>query len=93
MIVVMSWVSFWIHLEAAIARCSIGVTAVLTLTTLRVGVSDELPPVDYATALDVYFISSYAFCSAALLEYIIIHFSQLRAREKQARQVRNRCLQ
>ena len=35
LIVVMSWVSFWLNRGAAPARVSLGVTTVLTMTTLR----------------------------------------------------------
>jgi hypothetical protein len=54
MIVVLSWVSFWINKEAGMARCSLGVNTVLCLTALRIGVREEMPIVNYATALDVH---------------------------------------
>uniref|UniRef100_A0A914WZB8 Uncharacterized protein n=1 Tax=Plectus sambesii TaxID=2011161 RepID=A0A914WZB8_9BILA len=82
MIVVLSWVSFWINKEAAIARCSLGVTTVLTLTTLRLGVRDELPVVDYSTAMDIFLIVSFCFVLAALVEYIIIHYSNLQRMQR-----------
>ncbi len=52
-------------------------TTVLTLTTLRLGVREELPVVDYSTALDIFLIVSFCFVLAALVEYIIIHYSNL----------------
>ena len=58
-----------------------GVTTVLTLTTLRQSVRDELPTVEYSTALDVFLFVSFGFVLAALVEYIIIHFYNLSRRK------------
>lgn len=35
LIVVLSWVSFWIHREATSDRVGLGITTVLTLSTIR----------------------------------------------------------
>ena len=47
LIVSLSWVSFWINIDAVPARISLGVLTVLTLTTQSVGVSMSLPRVSY----------------------------------------------
>ena len=42
-----SWVSFWIDPNAVPGRVTLGVTTLLTLTTLASGVRQSLPPVSY----------------------------------------------
>lgn len=43
----MSWGSFWLDVNAAPARASIGVTSVLTTVTQIVQSRNNSPPVDY----------------------------------------------
>ena len=43
LIVIMSWVSFWIDMNAVPARVIIGLLTVLTITTQQSGVTNKLP--------------------------------------------------
>ena len=45
MIVILSWVSFWIDIHAVPARVSLGLLTVLTNTTQSSGISQKLPRV------------------------------------------------
>ncbi|KAG7225168.1 hypothetical protein INR49_014726, partial [Caranx melampygus] len=54
MIVVLSWVSFWINKDAVPARTSLGITTVLTMTTLSTISRKSLPKVSYVTAMDLF---------------------------------------
>ncbi|NXA36991.1 GLRA4 protein, partial [Eudromia elegans] len=45
LIVILSWVSFWINMEAAPARVGLGITTVLTMTTQSAGSRASLPKV------------------------------------------------
>lgn len=47
LIVIMSWISFWIRPEAVPARVTLGVTSLLTLTTQHANSQKSLPPVSY----------------------------------------------
>ena len=47
LIVVMSWISFWIRPEAVPARVTLGVTSLLTLHTQHANSQKSLPPVSY----------------------------------------------
>ena len=47
LIVVMSWISFWIKPEAVPARVTLGVTSLLTLSTQHANSQKSLPPVSY----------------------------------------------
>ncbi|CAG0919117.1 unnamed protein product [Notodromas monacha] len=54
LIVCCSWVSFWIHKKDTPARVVIGVTTVLTITTMGFGGRAQMPKTSYATALDYF---------------------------------------
>lgn len=46
LIVILSWISFWINMDAAPARVGLGITTVLTMTTQSSGSRASLPKVD-----------------------------------------------
>ncbi|XP_075697061.1 gamma-aminobutyric acid receptor subunit delta isoform X2 [Rhinoderma darwinii] len=75
LLVAMSWVSFWISQSAVPARVSLGITTVLTMTTLMVSARSSLPRASAVKALDVYFLICYVFVFAALVEYAFAHFN------------------
>ena len=54
MLVIVSWVSFWLDQHAIPARVSLGVTTLLTMSTQTSGISAQLPPVSYTKAIDVW---------------------------------------
>lgn len=41
----LSWISFWINYEATAARVSLGITTVLTMTTISTNVRASLPKI------------------------------------------------
>ncbi|XP_078667694.1 gamma-aminobutyric acid receptor subunit gamma-1-like [Branchiostoma floridae x Branchiostoma belcheri] len=73
LLVVLSWVSFWIHHEAVPARIALGITTVLTMQTLMSGVNASLPQNAEIKAIDVYLLGCYVFVFGALLEYALAH--------------------
>ncbi|KAG7305242.1 hypothetical protein JYU34_009281 [Plutella xylostella] len=74
LIVVLSWVSFWIHREATSDRVGLGITTVLTLSTISLDSRTDLPKVRYATALDWFLLGSFFYCIATLLEFAGVHY-------------------
>ncbi|EJW70881.1 hypothetical protein WUBG_18210 [Wuchereria bancrofti] len=54
LIVTISWVSFWLNREASPARVGLGVTTVLTMTTLITTTNNAMPKVSYIKGLDVF---------------------------------------
>ena len=54
LIVIISWVSFWLNRGASPARVGLGVTPVLPMTTLMASTNAALPKVSYIKSIDVY---------------------------------------
>ncbi|XP_055987158.1 glycine receptor subunit alpha-2 isoform X1 [Sorex fumeus] len=92
LIVILSWVSFWINMDAAPARVALGITTVLTMTTQSSGSRASLPKVSYVKAIDIWMAVCLLFVFAALLEYAAVNFVSrqhkefLRLRKKQKRE-------
>ncbi|KAE9417926.1 hypothetical protein Angca_003267, partial [Angiostrongylus cantonensis] len=77
LLVVMSWVSFWINKEASPARVALGIMTVLSMSTLGFGLRTDLPKVSHSTALDIYILSCFGFVFAAMVEYAVINYAQI----------------
>ncbi|KAL8577408.1 hypothetical protein ACOMHN_060230 [Nucella lapillus] len=84
LIVALSWVSFWLDLEAIPARVSLGVLTVLTLNTHGSTIQAALPKVSYIKAIDVWVVSSLIFVFAALLEFAYVNVLARRADKEMA---------
>ncbi|XP_019631883.1 PREDICTED: gamma-aminobutyric acid receptor subunit beta-1-like isoform X2 [Branchiostoma belcheri] len=74
LIVILSWVSFFIDKDSTPARVALGVTTVLTMTTLVSGTRAQLPKISYIKAIDVYLVVCFVFVFAALLEYAAVNY-------------------
>ncbi|KAJ3610228.1 hypothetical protein NHX12_022322 [Muraenolepis orangiensis] len=78
LLVVLSWVSFWISQSSVPARICIGMTTVLTMTTLMMGTRNSLPNSNcFIKAIDVYLGICFSFIFGALIEYAVVHFCTL----------------
>lgn len=73
LIVMLSWVSFWVDIDATPARVSLGVLTVLTMTTQSSGARSALPRVSYIKAIDVWMAVCLTFVFMALLEFAYIN--------------------
>ena len=73
LIVILSWVGFWINIDAVPARISLGVLTVLTLTTQCVGVWSSLPRVSYVKSIDVWMSLCIVLVFSAMLEFAIVN--------------------
>nr|CCN97895.1 glutamate-gated chloride channel 6 [Cooperia oncophora] len=74
LLVVVSWVSFWLERTAVPARVTLGVTTLLTMTTQAAAINNSLPPVSYIKAVDVWIGVCLAFIFAAVLEFAIVSY-------------------
>ncbi|KAI4898584.1 hypothetical protein NFI96_033246 [Prochilodus magdalenae] len=74
LMVVLSWVSFWIDRRAVPARVSLGITTVLTMSTIITGVSASMPQVSYVKAVDIYLWASFLFVFLSVIEYAAVNY-------------------
>eukprot|EP00058_Branchiostoma_floridae_P025277 XP_002610767.1 hypothetical protein BRAFLDRAFT_91559 [Branchiostoma floridae] len=81
LIVILSWVSFWINIEAAPARVALGITTVLTMTTQSSGSSGAKPKVSYVKAIDIWMAVCLMFVFAALIEFAAVNFASRQDKE------------
>uniref|UniRef100_A0A1I8IYR7 Neur_chan_memb domain-containing protein n=1 Tax=Macrostomum lignano TaxID=282301 RepID=A0A1I8IYR7_9PLAT len=72
LIVVLSWVSFWLSRSAVPARVALGITTVLTMTTLISSTNAALPKISYLKSIDVYLVTCFFMVFASLLEYAAV---------------------
>lgn len=61
-------------LQATSDRVGLGITTVLTLSTISLDSRTDLPKVRYATALDWFLLMSFFYCIATLLEFAGVHY-------------------
>uniref|UniRef100_A0A914L402 Gamma-aminobutyric acid receptor subunit beta n=1 Tax=Meloidogyne incognita TaxID=6306 RepID=A0A914L402_MELIC len=88
LIVSISWVSFWLSREASPARVGLGVTTVLTMTTLITTTNNSMPKVSYIKGLDVFLNFCFVMVFASLVEYAIVSYwnkRQCRRRDRRER--------
>ena len=73
LIVILSWVNFWLDCEAVPARISLGLLTVLTMVTQSSGSKSNLPRVSYIKAIDVWMATCLFFVFAALIEFAYVN--------------------
>ena len=73
LIVILSWVSFWLNIDAIPARVSLGLLTVLTMTTTSAGANASLPKVSYIKAIDVWTSMCLIFVFIGLLEFAVVN--------------------
>ncbi|XP_074650714.1 gamma-aminobutyric acid receptor subunit alpha-2-like [Tubulanus polymorphus] len=74
LLVVLSWVAFWINREATADRIALGVMTVLTMAFLGIDNRTSLPKVSYSTALDWYLATCFAFVLATIIQFAGVHY-------------------
>ncbi|OWF41771.1 glycine receptor subunit alphaZ1-like [Mizuhopecten yessoensis] len=84
LIVLLSWVSFWLSIDDVPARVSLGILTVLTITTQKTSSAAAVPQVSYVKALDVWMAICLLFVFVAFLEYPCVYV--LKNREVHIRQ-------
>nr|AFO67939.1 unc-49B protein [Toxocara canis] len=85
LIVTISWVSFWLNREASPARVGLGVTTVLTMTTLITTTNNSMPKVSYIKGLDVFLNFCFVMVFASLVEYAVVSYMNKKLAQRRER--------
>ncbi|XP_043281426.1 pH-sensitive chloride channel 2 isoform X2 [Venturia canescens] len=73
LIVVISWVSFWLHMDAGPPRIVLGTNTILAFMTLASKVENSLPKVSYIKASEIWFLGCTIFLFAAMVEFAFVN--------------------
>lgn len=87
LIVILSWIGFWINYDAVPARLSLSVITVLTISTQTGDVRTQLPPVSYIKALDVWMSMCLIMVFASLIQFAIVNVTYRQTVKLKHRQV------
>ncbi|KAA1189457.1 hypothetical protein F0M18_13935 [Pseudohalioglobus sediminis] len=71
LIVMMSWVVFWIDPTEAGSQLSVAVTATLTLIAYHIALAGKLPDIPYLTRMDLFLFCSTLLVFVALVEVVL----------------------
>ena len=85
LVVMLSWISFWLNAEAVPGRIALGVLTVLTMTTQSSGVNSSLPRVSYTKAIDIWMSTCLLFVFFALMEFAIANVLSRKGSTKEIR--------
>ena len=82
LIVILSWVSFWINMDAAPARVGLGITTVLTMTTQSSGSRASLPKVSLHIGGQCVLVLRNRWCSCESRCKLIRHNPEIKSKVK-----------
>uniref|UniRef100_A0A5K3FE96 Neur_chan_LBD domain-containing protein n=1 Tax=Mesocestoides corti TaxID=53468 RepID=A0A5K3FE96_MESCO len=85
LIVIASWHSFWVDIDAQPARVALGLLTLLGMITQASGISQNLPRVSYIKAIDVWNIACITFNVGVLIEFAVASNMRKRTRKKPIR--------
>lgn len=84
LVVMMTWVVFWIPLEFVAPRVGLAATAMLTLIAYRFAMSSVLPPIAYLTRLDLFMIGASVLVFGSLVFSVAVTWTEHNRSEAQA---------
>ncbi|CAG9537861.1 unnamed protein product [Cercopithifilaria johnstoni] len=74
LIVVISWISFWLNRDATPARVALSVLTILTMTTLTATTNASMPKVSYVKSIDIFLGLSFIMVFSSLLEFAAVGY-------------------
>lgn len=82
LIVIISWIPFWLDRKDTHARVALGVTTVLTMTTLVTQTNSVMPKISYLNALDIYLQFSFSMVFLSLIQYAIVCYFTIKVEKR-----------
>lgn len=79
LVVCVSYVSFWLDVEAVPGRITLGITAFLTIATQMISARNGLPSINYITALDIWLFGCLILVFTSLVEFVVANSLSRRA--------------
>lgn len=79
LIVITSFISFWIDPLSVPGRVTLTITSLLALMTQFISVRDPLSDVNHVTAIDVWFMGSILMVALTMFEFALNHFLAFQA--------------
>jgi hypothetical protein len=74
LVVMMTWVVFWVPYEFVPARVGLAATSMLTLIAYRFAMSSVLPPIAYLTRLDIFMIGASVLVFLGLVSAVAVSY-------------------
>ncbi|GFG35414.1 hypothetical protein Cfor_10139 [Coptotermes formosanus] len=90
LLVVVSWVSFWLDPNAVPGRTTLGTSTMLTFITLTRNTGSSLPKVSYIKATEIWFIVCTAFIFGSLVEFAFVNTIWRRKRNVELKKVNSK---
>ncbi|CAD5208707.1 unnamed protein product [Bursaphelenchus xylophilus] len=90
MIVIVSWMSFWIDSSSTAGRVALAVTTLLTSFTMQTSINAKLPPVNYVKVIDVWLGTCQTFVFFALIEYAVVCYKETNIQNEKAAEMKLR---
>lgn len=84
LVVLLSWLSFWIDPESTPARTSLSILTILTITTQSSSLAKNSPVGSFTKASDVWMATCLVFVFAAFIEYSIVNTLSRKLRKSQS---------
>lgn len=85
LVVVLSWLSFWIDADSTPARTSLSILTILTVTTQSSALVRSTPANSFTKASDIWMATCLVFVFAAFIEYSIVNTLARRQKKKQSK--------
>ncbi|KAL5103243.1 Glycine receptor subunit alpha-1 [Taenia crassiceps] len=74
LIVIVSWLTFWVSPDAIPARVTLGLLTLISLLTKIASLNNTLPRVSYIKAIDIWLIACLIFVISAMLEFTLASY-------------------
>lgn len=74
LIVMLSWLVFWMSAESLEAQMGVSVTCILSVIAFNFVIADSLPKIPYLTLLDLWVLISYLFVFMSAVENVGCHY-------------------